>query len=367
METKDLYKVLGVSRGASQDEIRRAYRKLARKYHPDANPNDVHAEDRFKEVQHAYEILSNTEKRRQYDAGPRTFFGERAAGGARPGGFSDLSDVFGSFGDVFGRGGKDAERNIRGEDITVSINLKFNDALKGVTTRVTAPVEEECGECSGSGAARGTYPRMCPECKGRGMMGRDQGLFAFSETCRRCGGRGTVVERPCTACSGAGRVRRARQVTVRVPAGAKDGMRVRVPGRGSTGRYGGPPGDLYVVTRVDKHPVFGRRGDDFVVELPVSFAEAALGSEVEVPRPGGGTVRLRLPAGTQDGRQMRVPGAGAPRPRSKGGERGNLIVRVRVVVPKKLTRREREILEAFADERDEDLRGGLLRTAEEAS
>jgi molecular chaperone DnaJ len=369
METKDLYKILGIDKGASQDDIRRAYRKLARKYHPDANREDPKAEERFKEVQHAYDVLSDPAKRREYDEGPRTFFGA----GASPGGsggrvdanFSDLSDLFGSFGDVFGGAGRGQSRATRGEDVTVSVNLKFKDALEGVTTRIAAPVEEACERCGGTGAAAGTGRRMCPECSGRGIRSRDQGFFALSEPCRRCGGEGTIVEVPCTGCAGGGRVRKNRQVTVKVPAGAKDGMKIRIPSRGSAGSKGGPPGDLYVVTRVAEHPVFERRGNDFLVDVPVSLVEAALGAEIEAPRPGGGTVKLRLPAGTQDGKRFKVRGAGAPRARGDG-EPGDLVVRVGVVVPKKLTRREREILEALAEERDEDVREGLLRAASEA-
>lgn len=368
METKDLYKILGVDKDASQDDIRRAYRKLARKYHPDANREDPKAEERFKEVQHAYEVLSDPEKRREYDEGPRTFFGAGVSPGGRgrmDANFSDLSDLFGSFGDVFGGAGRGQPRATRGEDVTVSVNLRFKDALEGVTTRIAAPVEEACGGCGGTGAAAGAGRRMCPECSGRGIRSRDQGFFALSEPCRRCGGEGAIVEVPCAGCAGTGRVRKNRQVTVKVPAGAKDGMKIRVPGRGSAGSKGGPPGDLYVVTRVAEHPVFERRGNDFVVDVPVSFVEAALGAEIEAPRPGGGTVKLRLPAGTQDGKRFKVRGAGAPRARGDG-EPGDLVVRVGVVVPKKLTRRQREILEALAEERDEDVREGLLRAASEA-
>jgi molecular chaperone DnaJ len=368
METKDLYKVLGVDKGASQDEIRRAYRKLARKYHPDANREDPKAEERFKDVQHAYEVLSNPEKRREYDEGPRTFFGAGTSpgGGGRPdASFSNLSDLLGNFGDMFGSAGRTQAQTTRGEDVTVSVNLKFKDALEGVTTRIAAPVEEACGQCRGTGASPGTARRMCPECSGQGIRSRDQGFFALSEPCRRCGGEGSIVEKPCAGCAGSGRLRKNRQVTVRVPAGAKDGMKIRVPGRGSAGSKGGPPGDLYVVTRVAEHPVFERHGDDFLVDVPVSFAEAALGAEIEVPKPGGGTVKLRLPAGTQDGKRFKVRGAGAPRVR-RDGEPGDLVVRVGVVVPKKLTRREREILEALAEERDEDVREKLLRATGEA-
>ncbi len=375
METKDLYKVLGVSKGASQDEIRRSYRKLARKYHPDANREDSKAEERFKEVQQAYEILSNPQKRQEYDEGPRAFFGGGGGGaGNAPGGasgrpnanFSDFSDLFGNFGDIFGAAASNRPQSTRGEDVTVSVNLKFKDALRGITTRISAPVEEACEPCRGTGAAPGTAPRVCPGCSGRGVRSRDQGFFALSEPCGRCGGEGTVVEKPCSSCEGAGRLRRSRQVTVKIPAGAKDGMKIRVPGRGSAGRKGGPAGDLYVVTRVEEHPLFERRGDDFVVEVPVSFVEAALGARIEVPRPGGGTVKLRLPAGTQDGKRLKVRGAGAPQARGGGGAPGDLVVRVGIVVPEKLSRREKEILEALVEERDEDVREELLRVAREA-
>src|SRR5215216_5812669 len=323
MEKVDLYKALEVSKEASQDEIRRSYRRLARKYHPDANPGDRQAEERFKEIQQAYEVLSKPEKRREYDEGPRTFFGSQGAG--QPGGadFGDISDLlggFGNLGDIFGRtAGATRPAKVRGEDITVNVRLSFKDALNGVTTRVGVPVEEACGECRGTGAAPGTAPKTCPECGGRGVQSRDQGFFALSTPCSRCGGEGRIIEKPCTVCGGNGRVRRNRQVKVRIPAGARDGMKVRIPGRGSAGRRGGPAGDLYVVTRVEEHPVFKRRGDDFVVGVPVSFVEAALGAEIQVPRPGGGVVKLRLPAGTQDGKQFKVRGAGASRARTDGG------------------------------------------------
>jgi len=365
MEKVDLYKALEVSKDASQEEIRRSYRKLARKYHPDANPDDRHAEERFKEIQHAYDVLSNPEKRREYDEGPRTFFGSQGAGQPGGAGFEDFSDLlggFGNLGDIFGRTTSTTQRTqTKGEDITVSVRLSFKDALNGVTTRVGVPVEEACGECRGTGAAPGTVPQTCPECGGRGMQSRDQGFFALSTPCLRCGGEGRIIEKPCKVCGGNGRVRRSRQVKVRIPAGARDGMKVRIPGRGSAGRRGGPAGDLYVVTRVEEHPVFKRRSDDFVVEVPVSFVEAVLGAQIEVPRPGGGTVRVKLPAGTQDGKQFKVRGAGASKAKKNSGEKGDLIVRVGVVVPKKLKRREREILEALAEERDEDVREDLFK------
>jgi molecular chaperone DnaJ len=364
MERLDLYKVLEVSKEASQDEIRRSYRRLARKYHPDANPGDKKAEDRFKEIQQAYEVLSKPEKRREYDEGPRTFFGSGGTG--RPGeadfgDFSDLLGGFGNLGDIFGRSTTTQRAQVKGENITVNVRLSFKDALNGVTTRVGVPVEEACGECGGTGAAPGTAPRTCPDCGGRGVQSRDQGFFALSTPCSGCGGEGRIIDKPCSACGGDGRVRRSRQVKVRIPAGARDKMKVRIPGRGNAGRDGGPAGDLYVRTLVEEHPVFKRKGDDFVVGVPVSFVEAALGAEIQVPRPGGGIVKLKLPAGTQDGKQFKVRGAGAPRARTDGGKKGDLIVRVSVVVPRKLKRREREILEALAEERDEDVREDLFK------
>jgi molecular chaperone DnaJ len=364
MERLDLYKVLEVSKDASQDEIRRSYRRLARKYHPDANPGDKKAEDRFKEIQHAYEVLSKPEKRREYDEGPRTFFGSGGTGRPGDAGFGEFSDLlggFGNLGDVFGRTTTTQRTQAKGENITVNVRLSFRDALNGVTTRVGVPVEEACGECGGTGAAPGTAPRTCPECGGRGVQSRDQGFFALSTPCSGCGGEGRIIEKPCSVCGGNGRVRRSRQVKVRIPAGARDKMKVRIPGRGHAGRDGGPAGDLYVRTLVEEHPVFKRKGDDFVVGVPVSFVEAALGAEIQVPRPGGGIVKLRLPAGTQDGKKFKVRGAGASRARTDGGEKGDLIVRVSVVVPKKLKRREREILEALAEERDEDVREDLFK------
>ncbi|CAN5652465.1 molecular chaperone DnaJ [soil metagenome] len=366
METKDLYKILGVSKSASQDDIRRSYRKMAREYHPDANQENPDAEERFKEIQHAYEILSNPEKRREYDEGPRTFFsgsqpGRPTAGGRPSTDFSDLFGSFGNLGDVLGQTSRNQRSPKKGKDVTISVNLKFKDALSGVTTKVSVPVEESCGNCRGTGAAPGTSPKTCARCGGLGTRSRDQGFFALSEPCLECGGAGTIIEMPCGTCGGEGRLKKSRPVTVKVPAGAKDGMKIRVPGRGNAGEKGGPAGDLYVVTRVGKHPVFHRQGDDFAVEVPVSFVEAALGAEIEVPKPTGSTVKLRLPEGTQDGRRLKVRGAGAPKPR--GGKPGDLIVKVSVKVPKKLRKREREILEAFAEEHNEDVRADLLRKA----
>ncbi len=321
MATTDLYGVLGLSRGALQDEIRRSYRRLAREYHPDANLGDPQAEERFKEVQHAYSILSDPEKRRDYDDGLHAYAGAAGNGMGAP--YSDLADLF-DFDRPLGTKRDEPPPPVRGEDVTVRVGLGFKEVLEEVMALVAVPVDEPCAACGGEASAAGVA---------------------------------------CPACRGAGRVRTSRQVTVRIPAGAKDGMKVRIPGRGSAGKNGGPPGDLYVVTQVAKHAVFERRGDDFHVEVPVSFVEAATGAEVEVPRPLGGMVKLKLPAGTQDGRRLRVRGAGPPKTRGTGY--GDLVARARVVVPKKLTRREREILDAFAEERNEDVRADLLRRSRE--
>lgn len=321
MATVDLYGVLGLSQGALQDEIRRSYRRLAREYHPDANPEDGRAEERFKEVQHAYSILSDPQKRRDYDDGLLGYPGPAAPDGmGAP--YSDAADLF-DFDHAFGAR-NEPPPPVRGEDLTVRIVLGFKEVLEDVTARVAVPLDETCGACGGTATAAGA---ACPTCL------RD------------------------------GRVQTSRQVTVRIPAGAKDGMKVRVPGRGSAGRNGGPPGDLFVVTQVAKHAVFERRGEDFHFELPVSFVEAAIGAEVEVPKPAGGMVKLKLPAGTHDGRRLRVPGAGPPK--ARGGGYGDLVARARVVVPNKLTRREREILDAFAEERNEEVRADLLRRSRE--
>src|ERR671917_1373029 len=233
MEKVDLYKALEVSKEASQDEIRRSYRRLARKYHPDANPGDKQAEERFKEIQQAYEVLSKPEKRREYDEGPRTFFGSQGAGQGRPGGgdFEDISDLlggFGNLGDIFGRTANTTQRSqVKGENITVNVRLSFKDALSGVTTRVGVPVEEACGECRGTGAAPGTTPLTRPECDGRGVQSRDQGFFALSTPCSGCGGEGRIIEKPCTSCGGNGRVRRSRQGKGRSPAGARAKMKAQ--------------------------------------------------------------------------------------------------------------------------------------------
>jgi molecular chaperone DnaJ len=363
---KDLYGVLGVAKGANKDEIKKAYRKLARKFHPDANPNDPKAEERFKEISTAYEVLSDEEKRRQYDQGPQTLFGGGPQGGPQgfdPRGYGgqgfggDFADLFGNlFGGGFGSRGRRRAAAEPGNDLQVVVTVSFDDALKGVTTRLSVPKTVQCPTCGGSGAAPGTSPVTCPVCQGRGVTTQSQGLFALSQPCQRCGGNGTVVESPCAGCQGVGVVQKVQRYTVPVPAGVKDGTKLRLKGKGEPGRRGGNPGDLYVVIHVEDSLLFGRRGNDLVIEVPVTLAEAALGTTVRVPTPDG-TVALKIPAGISDGTLLRIKGKGAP----KMGEdrRGDLLARVSVLTPRDLSDDERDLLERFAELRGDDPRAGL--------
>ena len=343
------YEILGVPKGASAEEIKKAYRKLAREYHPDRNPGDASAEERFKEVQGAYDLLSDPEKRKQYDAfGSANGRGGFQGGNVNFGDFNvgdlgDLGDLFGGFfGGRGGRAGGGRTRGRRGSDVEVEINLSFEDSLKGVETKIPVTLETACSECHGSGAKPGTAPKICPECHGRGVVAESQGFFALSQPCPRCHGNGTVIEDPCPRCGGSGRERRTKRYTVKIPAGVKDGTRIRLKGKGEAGFGGGEAGDLYVVTRVQPSKLYERRGDDLVVDVPVTFSEAALGATVEVPTPDG-PVSVKVKPGTQDGTLLRVKGKGAPK--LKGSGRGDLLARVKVEVPKKLNKRERELLE----------------------
>jgi molecular chaperone DnaJ len=341
--TKDLYGALGVPKGASADEIKKAYRKLARQYHPDRNPGDKDAEERFKEVQHAYDVLSDGEKRKQYDA----FGSADGRGGFQPGDanfdFGDLGDLGDIFGGIFGRGRGPQQRSRaeRGADLEVEVNLSFEDSLKGIETRIPVEVEAACSECGGSGAKPGTSPKICPECRGRGVISESQGLFALSQPCPRCRGNGTVIEDPCPRCRGTGRERRTRRYSVKIPPGVKDGTRIRLKGKGEAGLNGGPPGDLHVVTRVAASPIYERRGADLVVDVPLSLADAALGTEVDVPTPEG-PVSMKVPAGSEHGKLLRIKGRGAPK--LKGGK-GDVLARLRLEVPKKLNKKQRELYE----------------------
>ena len=332
----DLYATLGVSRTASADDIKKAYRKLARENHPDRNPGDAKAEERFKEISHAHDVLSDTDKRAEYDA--RLRFGGRApnGGGART---------------------TEEPSARRGADVEVEVNLNFEQAMRGAHVPVSVETPVACQDCGGSGAKPGTNPRLCPECKGRGVRGRDVGSFAFSEPCPRCGGNGTVIDDPCPTCGGSGRTSTRQQIKVRIPAGVKDGTKIRLKGKGQAGLRGGPAGDLQVVTRVAPSRLYTRQGDDLVINVPVTFAEAALGAQVEVPTLDG-RVKLRVPAGSADGRSLRIGGQGAPR--LKGEGRGDLIAKLRVEVPRELSDAQRKALEKFAKLDDRDPRETLF-------
>ena len=343
---RDPYQSLGVTKTASDDEIKKAYRKLAREFHPDRNPDDAAAEERFKEVQGAYDVLSDPEKRKQYDT-----FG---AQGPRGGGFQDgryenidLSDLLGQFGGIFGRGGgprRSRPQPERGADLESHVRLSFEDALTGVQVRVPVEGQAACSVCHGTGAEPGFSPVTCPDCGGSGTTSDSHGLFALSQPCRRCRGNGVIVEKPCKACRGRGHERATRRYAVKIPAGAKDGMRVRLKGKGEPGANGGPAGDLFVVASVDASPLYERRDADLVLEVPVTYPEATLGATVEIPTPEG-PVALKVPAGTESGKLLRVKGRGAPK--LKGGGKGDLLARVKVTVPQKLTKAEREALEGY--------------------
>jgi molecular chaperone DnaJ len=362
-----LYDTLGLKKGASQDDIKKAYRKLAAKYHPDKNPGDASAEERFKEVQNAYDTLSDPDKRKAYDQ-----FGTRnGRPGFDPSDFnfrgggnftvSDLGDLGDLFGGLFGRGGTRTQRPQpeRGADIEAVVNLSFEDSLRGLETKIPVEVTTACRECGGTGAQPGTAPVICPECHGRGVVSESQGLFALSQPCPRCRGNGTVIEKPCDKCRGSGQERRTKRYSVKVPAGVKDGTRIRLKGKGELGANGGTPGDLFVVTRVTPSRLFSRRGDDLVVEVPVTYPEAALGTTVQVPTPHGDRLSLKVKGGSQDGQLLRMRGHGAPK-LNAAGKKGDLLARLRLTVPKKLTKKEREALEELRKVSREDPREELF-------
>ena len=331
------YDTLGVPKNASADEIKKAYRKLAREHHPDASGGD---ETLFKEVQGAYDVLSDPEKRQQYDT-----FGSAngrmggAAGGAGPQ-FADfdLSDLFGG---LFGGARQRGPVPERGADVEAHTTLSFEDALRGAEVRVPVELETACRTCGGTGAEPGTAPSVCPQCGGRGVTSDSHGLFALSHPCPRCRGNGTIVEHPCKTCRGSGHERTTKNFNVKIRPGIKDRARIRVGGKGEGGRNGGPAGDLYVVVHVEPSPLYTRRGDDLIVDVPVAYADAALGASLDVPTPEG-PISLKVPAGSQPGKLLKIKGRGAPKP--KGGK-GDLLARLKLTVPEKVSKQERELLE----------------------
>lgn len=348
---KDYYKLLGVKDTADAKTITKAYRKLARESHPDTHPGDAKAEDRFKEVSSAYDVLGDESKRKEYDEVRRLGPADFGRSGGAPGGFN-FNVGNDAFGDVFGQvfnsrrrgGGASAAGPQRGGDVEATLTLDFVDAVKGLTTTLHLTSDTQCSTCGGNGAKPGTQPKTCSQCGGRGVVNDNQGLFSMSSTCRVCGGVGVVIEHRCPTCNGAGIERRPREVQARIPAGVADGQRIRLKGRGSPGRNGGPAGDLIVECHVTPHPLFGRDGNHLTVRVPITFPQAALGGDIDVPTLDGPTVKLRLRPGTQAGSRHRVKGKGLET--TKGA--GDLIVTVDVHVPSHLTDEQRSALEAFA-------------------
>ncbi|MCW2778002.1 MAG: chaperone protein DnaJ [Frankiales bacterium] len=362
---KDYYAALGVPKDAPAADVKKAYRKLATELHPDKNPGDAKAEERFKAVSEAYDVLSDEAKRREYDE-QRSYFGSGRTGRGTGASF-DVNDLFGQggaggLGDVFsglfgqgGRRGPNPRQPRKGADVEASVTLSFVDALKGCTVPLRLTTTGACETCKGNGAAPGTAPRACGVCGGQGVVSRNQGGFAFAEPCSACRGSGRVVETPCPTCRGTGQTSSERSITVRVPAGIEDGQRIRLAGRGSPGERGGTAGDLLVAVKVTPHAVFSRRGEDLLLTVPVTYPEAALGAQVPVPTPDG-PVTLKVPPGTTTGRTFRVRGRGVAR---KSGAAGDLLVTVEVAVPKEMSQEAREALERYAVAAPHDPRAHL--------
>ncbi|HIT74490.1 MAG TPA: molecular chaperone DnaJ [Candidatus Avipropionibacterium avicola] len=360
---KDYYKVLGVSKDATAEEIKKAYRKLARENHPDQNPGNTQAEKRFKEVSEANAVLGDPAKRKQYDE-ERSFFGGgfRFPRGGAGDGQASTEDLFrsggGGVGDIFGGlfnsggGRRTSSRGPRrGTDIEGEVTISFSDAADGVTVPLQLVSDDACDTCHGTGAEPGTTPTVCPNCEGSGMQtSTSGGVFAVTEPCHTCRGRGMIVEHPCRTCEGTGRGRSTKQINVRIPAGVSDGARIRLRGRGGAGEFGGPAGDLYVVVHVSSHPIFGRKDHNLTVTVPITFVEAALGAEIEVPTLDGTTVRVKIAPGTPNGRVLRVRGRGV---RKGDDSRGDLLVTVEVTVPAELSESARDALSTYASAADE--------------
>lgn len=352
MTKRDYYEVLGVSRSAGLEEVKKAYRKLALKHHPDRNPGDKSAEEKFKEASEAYQVLSDPERRSQYDRFGHAAFEQ----GGGFGGFdfnSGFEDIFSDiFGDFFGTGRRGRSRARRGEDLRYDLEVQFEEAVFGAEKTITIPRLSTCTACGGVGTRDGAPRATCEVCQGAGQIRYQQGLFSIAKTCGQCRGHGTVIRDPCRTCGGAGLVRSSETLSVRIPAGVDSGSRLKLRGKGEPGNSGGPAGDLYVVINVREHPLFARQGNDIVCEIPVSFTQAALGAEIEVPTLRGKRT-LKIPPGTQPGTGFRLKGEGVPDVRGYG--QGDQFVRVAVQVPKKLSSKQREVLEEFARISGEDV------------
>ncbi len=372
---KDYYKVLGVPKTAAAAEIKKSYRELARKYHPDANKGSAEAEERFKEITEAYNVLSDEKQRKEYDEARSMFGGFRVPAGGRPGAGGgttfDLGDLFGSgegLGDVLGgifrnrQGGGAASRARRGANVETETTLAFGDAIDGATVSLRLTGEGPCPVCGGTGAKSGTIPKVCPDCHGTGQQARNLGGFGLSEPCKTCRGRGLVVEDPCPSCSGSGRAMSSRTIQARIPAGVADGQQIRIPGKGAPGEHGGKAGDLYVRVHVKPHEVFGRSGDNLTVTVPVTITELALGADIKVPTHRGPAVTVRVKPGSANGTVIRVPGRGV---RRKDGTLGDLRATLEVTVPQDLNSKAKSALEdlRIATSGSTDPREELLRRA----
>jgi len=351
MAKRDLYEVLGVNRDASEDELKKAYRKLAMKHHPDRNPDNKESEDKFKEAKEAYEILTDANKRAAYDRYGHEGVTPSMGGGGGGQGFDGFADAFGDiFGDIFGGGGGGGGRGrsnvYRGADLRYNLEITLEEAARGAEKTIRIPAQEECEPCHGTGAKPGTQPKTCPTCGGAGQVRIQQGFFSIQQTCPKCHGSGRIIPEPCTSCGGAGRVKRQKTLEVKIPAGIDNGMRLRHGGQGEPGVNGGPAGDLYVEIHIKQHAVFQRDGDDLHCEMPISFTTAALGGEIEIPTLDG-AANIRIPAETQSAKVFRLRGKGIRNVRSHAP--GDLMVHVIVETPVKLTDRQKELLREFGD------------------
>jgi molecular chaperone DnaJ len=360
----DYYKVLGVDKKASQDDIKKAYRKLARKYHPDTN-KDPGAEERFKEISEAYDVLGDEDKRKRYDRGGNVFTGAGnpfgGAGGATATDFGSFSDILSGLFNTGGRGTRTKPATERGRDLETTVSLSFEQAIEGAQVPVSVATHAACPTCRGSGARPGTSPKVCPVCNGRGVEAQGQGVFSITRPCSRCGGTGTVIEDPCPTCAGEGRLREVKRYRVNIPAGVKEGSRIKLAGKGEAGLRGGPPGDLYVITHVEESPVFKAKGDNFEIEVPITVAEALGGAEVEVPTLHG-TKKLRVPPGTRHGTVQRLRGEGAPT-LAGGPRRGDLHYRFVIEVPKDLNAEQKAAVEQLSKVMNGNPRERILRAA----
>ena len=341
MAKRDYYEVLGVNRDASDDDVKKAYRKLAMKWHPDRNPDNPRAEEHFKEAKEAYEILSDAQKRAAYDQYGHAGVDASAAAGAGAG-FGNFADAFGDiFGDIFG-GGRSRSKVYRGADLRYNLEISLEEAARGTETRIRIPAYEECSTCHGSGAKPGTSPTTCSTCSGHGQVRMQQGFFSIQQTCPRCHGSGKIIASPCTTCQGAGRVKQQKTLAVKIPSGVDEGDRIRLSGEGEAGVNGGPPGDLYVVIHIKPHAVFQRDHNDLHCEMPISFTTAALGGEIEIPTLDG-SAKIKVPTETQTGKVFRLRGKGIKGVRSSA--HGDLLCHVMVETPVNLTARQKEILQ----------------------